>query len=434
MKFFVNPLFEKTLWQLLCVWALIMLLAACVLTVLLIRQKRYRLLSVSVVLIGWTYFLQQCFDMSVSGTIYNENNIQFIGRFVRLDDWLVLLFCLVPAVMETVLFINIHRYEKRSITANSVKEAMDSLPTGIMYYAPGAKLLLVNSVMQNFCQKATGSLLVDGQSFMQKLHEGKLAEGCSRMEIGPDELIMLPEGTVYKISEREVMYEGYPVNMTACSDITEVYHKTEELQQLENKVEKAGEKLQKVNQEIVALTIAQEMMNARIRIHDDFGSNLLSIRNFIINGGSEEQKMEIVENLKKSIAFMVSDTDEENHDEYELLVLTGRQIGVEINITGMQPQNEPVKSIILTAIHECMTNTLRHGHGNRLDVEINGNKDEVTIVLTNNGDVPDKEIKERGGLACLRELVQQAEGSMSICIKPAFSIIIKLPMEDEYGI
>ena len=58
----------------------------------------------------------------------------------------------------------------------------------------------------------------------------------------------------------------------------------------------------------------------------------------------------------------------------------------------------------------------------------------IMAVFTNNGDPPEGGIIEKGGLKSLRELTEQAGGSMIIQTKPAFMISIQLPKEDAYGI
>ena len=44
------------------------------------------------------------------------------------------------------------------------------------------------------------------------------------------------------------------------------------------------------------------------------------------------------------------------------------------------------------------------------------------------------EITEKGGLRSLRELTEQAGGTMTVETQPAFAIRIRLPKEDAYGL
>jgi hypothetical protein len=141
----------------------------------------------------------------------------------------------------------------------SVKEAVDSLPAGILCYAPGAKVLLVNRNMQDICRKTTGTELIDGAIFRECLLEGKLLPGTRRVFMGNEIVIVFPDGTARKITESEIPYEKHTVRMLLALDITQAYYKTQELMQMREKVERLGKRLQKVNQEIVAVTVEREI-------------------------------------------------------------------------------------------------------------------------------------------------------------------------------
>ena len=51
------------------------------------------------------------------------------------------------------------------------------------------------------------------------------------------------------------------------------------------------------------------------------------------------------------------------------------------------------------------------------------------MVLTDNGQKPEKNIKEGGGLSGIRKRVEQCGGTLRICAESKFSIIVKIPKE-----
>ena len=402
---------------------------------LLIVQKRYKGLVLAVPVLCLTYFLEQCFDMAVAETARTEAVIGFIAGFAALPDGLLLGFCLVPAAVLFLLFRSIRRYGKRRITRMSVKEAMDSLPAGILCYAPGARVLLVNHAMEDFCRKTTGAVLIDGETFCHQLLEGELLPSCERRLLGGETVIVLSDGEAISISESDIPYESSTVRMLVTYDITEAYRKTRDLTKMQENVERLGVRLQKVNREIVAVTAEREVLNAKVKIHDELGSNLLAIKRYLLSGGTEEEKAELLEHTRRSVSFLKNDAPSAPvPDEYELLFSMAARLGLTISVTGELPQTEHHKPVIATAIHECMTNTLRHAHGDALHIEISQEDEWVTAVFINNGDAPEGEITEKGGLKSLRELTGQAGGSMTIQTRPAFTIAIKLPKEDAYGL
>lgn len=432
MRMFPNsPVYEAALGRFMCIFALLLFLASVMLVALFIRQKRYRWLWLALPLLYLSYFMEQCFDMHVTGLIYSDVADRIVDGFASVPDWIWLTVCFASAVVEVLLLRNIHLCEKNRITTMSVKAAVDSLPTGILCYAPGAQTLLVNYVMQDFCRRITGAELEDGQTFNKILNDGSLLTPCKRIFIGSDQVIVLPDGTAWKISEGDVPYEGYAVRRILVSDITEVYCKTHELQHAQEKVAKLGKKLQKVNQEIVALTAEREVLNAKVKIHDELGSNLLAIKRFLVNGGTEKEKAELMETLRSSISFLKNDSSSQTRDEYELLISMAARLGLTISVKGELPQNEPQRAIITAAIHECFTNTLRHAHGNELRIVMTEDEEALTAVFSNNGEQPAGEVAEKGGLKFLRELTEQADGRMTIRSAPAFEIQLELPKEVE---
>lgn len=281
-----NPVRHLALWRFMCVVALLIFLAAVTTAALLIRQKRYRLLWAAIPMMCIAYFMEQCFVMAVLGYVHSSATAGLMNIVVSLPDFLLLALCAVLAFAQALLMQSIRLYEKNRITTMSVKEAMDSLPVGVLCYAPGIRVLLVNHAMQDFCRKITGAELEDGETFCRFLQSGDFLPGCSRVMAGGEPLIVLPDQTAWKISERNVPYEKHTVRMVLVSEITEVYRKTLELQKMQQRVEKLGQRLQKVNREIVALTAEREILNARVRIHDEMGSELLAIKRFLLNGGT----------------------------------------------------------------------------------------------------------------------------------------------------
>ena len=433
--FAVHPSGGSALWICMGVFSILLFFFAATDLILLVIQKRGKWLWLAVPLLCLSYILEQCFDMAIADSAQTQAVRRIVKRFVSLPDWLLLLFCLALASALFLLFRNILRYERHRITPMSVKEAMDSLPAGILCYAPGGNVLLVNRTMEDFCRKTTGEALLDGAAFSQHLRGGELLPACKRGFVGGEPVIVLPDGTARKISESEIPYEEHSVRMLLALNITEEYRKTQELMQMREKVEQLGIRLQKVNREIVALTAEREVLNAKVKIHDELGSNLLAVKRYLVSGGTEEEKSGLIESLRRSVSFLKNDTSAPRaQDEYELLRAMAARLGLRLSVSGELPQAEDLKSILATAIHECMTNTLRHAHGSELHIEVSEDEERITAVLTNNGLCPEGEITEKGGLKSLRELTEQAGGRMTVRSRPAFTVMIELPKEATYGL
>lgn len=425
------PGVENPLLIALCILLLLEFFASVAVLALLCRQRRFRWLWLVAPMIVFSYFVGQSLWMYRYGSVHAEWAGEVIRVFATVPEWLLIGLSLAVALGGVLLMQSIYLYEKRHITTLSVKEAVDGLPSGILCYAPGARTLLVNQAMRDFCKSVTGEELISGEAFAKKLHDGALLPSCKTELVGSEQVFALSDDRAWKITEGEVPYGNARVRMLLAFEITEAYQKTRELKETQQRVAALGTRLMKVNREIVALTTEREILNAKVKLHDTLGSNLLSIKRFIRNGGTEREKAELIENLRHSITFMKSDEKKAERDEYELMIGTAKLLGLTVSVTGTLPDTEPQKHILATAIHECGTNTLRHARGDRLTIRVTEDETHIIAEFTNNGEQPEENIAERGGLLFLRALTEQAGGEMTLTSLPAFTLRLKLPKEVE---
>lgn len=414
--------------------SVLLFFGAVVVVAFLVRQKRNRELYLAVPMLVSTYIVEQCFDLYLSGAAYSETAVKIREMLLSVPTVVPLLYCIVMAYLEAMLLYSIHRHKYERITGMSIKEAMDGFPDGVLCYAPKGRVMLVNQAMKEFCRLMTGDELVNGDLFTQQMLSGQIRPGCRIVTVGDENVFVLPDETVWKINLQDIPFEDSEVRMLTASEITEEYRKTEELRTMQEGLAALGERLAKVNREIVDLTAEREMLNAKIRIHDEMGKNLLIVKHFILNGGTETEKAAMIGSLYQNVSFLMKDLPAGTRDECELMIDTASRLGVTVFVTGTIPDCEPQRHILATAIHECFTNTLRHAHGNELYMDIEDDEDRLRVVLTNNGKKPAGEIEERGGLALLRDLTEREGGRMTILKNPSYAVVLELPKEEYYGI
>lgn len=414
--------------------SVLLFFGAVVVVAFLVRQKRNRELRLAVPMLVSTYICEQCFDLYLSGAAYSETAVKIREMLLSVPTVVPLLYCIAMAYLEARLLYNIHRHKYERITGMSIKEAMDGFPDGVLCYAPKGRVMLVNQAMKEFCRQMTGDELVNGDLFTQQMLSGQIRPGCRIVTVGDENVFVLPDETVWKINLQDIPFEDSEVRMLTASEITEEYRKTEELRTMQKGLAALGERLAKVNREIVDLTAEREMLNAKIRIHDEMGKNLLIVKHFILNGGTESEKAAMIGSLYQNVSFLMKDLPAAARDECELMIDTASRLGVTVFVTGTIPDCEPQRHILATAIHECFTNTLRHAHGNELYMNIEDDEDRLRVVLTNNGNKPAGEIEERGGLVLLRDLTEREGGRMTILNDPSYAVVLELPKEEYYGI
>lgn len=312
------------------------------------------------------------------------------------------------------------------ITSSSVKEAVDNLPGGVCIYEESGRIVIKNSVISEVARHMTGRNLLDGNAFKDTI----ISYG-STVKIGDKYVVTLTNGSVWSFSFDTLESNKERYSFINCGDITEEYAKTLELEEAQREVMNLNLCLTSYNQEIVSTISAREVLDAKVKIHDELGTGLLAIKHYLTMGGTDEEKAAIMDRIKRNITYLKSETEQRVSDEYELMITTAQTLGVKIDIDGVLPEEEPCKHVLATAIHECFTNTLRHAQGNNLKISLLQTDSTLTAVFTNNGTPPTEEIVEKGGLKSLHALVSNSGGEMNIVSKPDFKLQITLPFKEE---
>ncbi|MBQ2178581.1 MAG: hypothetical protein II451_05575 [Oscillospiraceae bacterium] len=346
---------------------------------------------------------------------------------------LVLGLLLILGLLLGLCLADLLRRERQQITPMSVKAAVDSLPAGLCFYLPEGRIVLVNETMQRLCQNLTGDYLANGERFRNRLFTDPSLPVKRPMTERGRLVLELSDGTAWVVSESQARYRGGPVNLLMASDVTELLQKSESLKQLQVQLSGLNRGLTEYYRDIVALTAQKEILDARVRLHDEMGTDLLMMQRYLLQGGGASEQAEIEARLRQSLSFLKAQPQTLRRDELELILTTTRQLNFRITIDGALPQEPTLRHILTTALHECMTNTLRHAGGDELTMTLTDTGERLLARLTNNGVQPDAPIREQGGLKSLRTLTEEAGGVMTVNISPVFSVCLELPKEVDHA-
>ena len=391
--------------------------------------KRFVTTLLSLLLLGSLYFIIQCISMSLWSVGCSEEALLLCSRFIGLPVFVHLLIIAGISGLLGVLIHSLIHYRKTQINAGTVKEAIDNLPSGICIYADNGRILMVNRAMEIFCRNALSEVLISGKRFRDRIFAGKVPEGRKYELYDGTPLIGLPGGEVWGVSEKTSHFGKRTVHILKASEVTEFYRKTAALHEMRQELSDLNKKLVAYNEEIVRLTAEKELFNSRVRLHDEMGADLLTIRRFLQDGGTAQERQEIRKRMKRNLGFLLTGQSSVPRDEYELLLETAGKLGVQIELEGKLPDRNPQKYAAAAAIHECFTNTLRHAHGDRVTVSSSETERSFVIVLRNNGKQPEEPVQEKGGLLSLRKLAEDIGGTMEITEEPFFSVRLTLPKE-----
>lgn len=322
-------------------------------------------------------------------------------------------------------------WNRTHITNSSIKEAVDTLPTGIVCYDSDGRIVFKNSEMEKLSRRMTGKVLLNGNQFEEAAFSKSEIEEMNELPTDDKILRLISENEAWCFYKSFITDDSVSYSMLFAVNISEEYEKTCYLENQKEAVRELNRKLSEYHDDILLIIAEKEKLNAKIKIHDELGAGLLSIKRYLTHGASKEERDAILDRISGSIDYLRRESESESGDEYELMLSTAKALGVDIKIQGKLPSDNPEKHIIATAMHECFTNTLRHAGGDTLYIDIEDNRERLYAVFTNNGVQPKEEIVEKGGLLSLHKLVTEAEGTMNISIDPIFSLKIFIPKEKD---
>lgn len=403
---------------------IVLLLFATAMNIILEIKHHYFNYIAILILIGIVlYVMFQCIcDIcSHMNTQYEFLN-QVEDYFGRMSIVSLVLLILGITAMEVLVLIRNKKWGKANITPASIKEAIDNLPVGICCYEPNGQVMMKNNIMENLCLAYTGEVLLNAVSF-----RGALYANDDYTE--KENIVVLNNGEVFSISDDKFSDEEPALRVMTATDITEQYKNTRRLKEQREVVIKLNKELSDYGKQIVSAITDREVLNAKVKLHDELGANLLAIKRFILNGGTTEERIAIENILRNNLQYLKNETNVKEKDEYTVILDTAAKLDMKVEVIGELTETEPQRHVIVTGIHECLTNTIRHAGGDKLTVILEEDANMLIAKFTNNGKAPESEIKERGGLALLRALIEECGGTMQIVSNPQFELILKLPQE-----
>ena len=312
------------------------------------------------------------------------------------------------------------RYRKSHPTRDSIKETMDLLPVGVAYGRPDGTVLFRNLVMDHLSQELTGKLLNDLTAF-------RAAAGGAE-----DHVQVSLEGKVWQMNTRQTEADGESLLQLTAEDITEQAGIVAGLEASNKKLKDIHLRLEIYNRQAERIIIAQELLTARMTVHNELGQVLLESRHSLNDPSSIDEAL-LLQALKNTNTYLLREYEKDDTavDSLAEAIGTAGAVGVKVSLTGVPPADGWPRMILAAAIRECATNAAKHADGDRLSADVQRSETAFTFTLRSNGTPPGETVRESGGLASLRTLVENRKGSMRIDSRPGFRITISVPQEEE---
>lgn len=330
---------------------------------------------------------------------------------------------------------------KRMAVNRAIREAIDTYPGGLCFAAADGRPILANKRLNDLCAQLTGHTITNAEHMWRELRAGRLEEPSDGLQTGfsasPNSaqerfLCGLPDRTVWQFSRRELTTCRIPVIQYEAADVTELYRYRDRLRENNIREEKVHERQRDLLRSIVQNNLDKEILEAKIRIHDEFGRVLLMSRSALTEDSTAPETDRLFAAWGNVIGDMENAafprTTGETSPEKELARVAG-MIGCRVQFVGRQPSERKPLLLLYAAVREALTNAVRHAGADCLTVDISDIGNFYHAEIRSNGRKSSAPIREGGGLGNLRRRLEQEGARMQIDNSDGVALILTIPKE-----
>ena len=315
------------------------------------------------------------------------------------------------------------------LSSVSVKEAIDTLHTGLLFFRQSGEPLLCNRRMDALARQLTGQPLRSGLEFQRLLENGQLQSGCVREVLGDQQVFRLSDASVWSITAYTI-----PVGRRACvlltaDDVTARWDAVKHLTRQNEALEQRGRELRHTIEHLQAICEAEEIARSKGRVHDLLGQRISLLLRALRDGQQPDEAL--LMDFARSLPTALREDDTPSPARrLALLRETFRGMDVSVEVRGALPENAAVADAFAEIAVECVTNGVRHGYATRIQFHLFHN-DCWRMTVTDNGIPPAGPIREGGGIGGMRRRMARLGGSLELYTSPRFRIELSVPKEAE---
>lgn len=360
-------------------------------------------------------FALNCMLMIVSEHVMYQTDEEKVPGVAAMPVWLVLVISVVMTGVMAVILIRCLVGNHQHIGPSAIKESMDYLPSGIAIYDENGNCMIVNNRMNRLSAQLTGHAVLDGKELYRAvLEQNKL---------------VVADGHSYAFSCKTIEYQGTELQELIADDVTEILKKSEELREGNEQLKEYSQKMRQYGTTIDETVRNEEILQAKVNIHDEMNRLLLATGNAASNGVSQEELQKILRTWQNNALLLCREADANpktnTMNDMETL---GKLIGITPVWEGTVQTNNPEILRVFSAVtREAMTNAVKHAGAKHLFVQMRTVPDAFYMTYSNDGEGAVGNIVPGGGLSNLQEMVEHAGGEITFSANPTFVIRVRLP-------
>ena len=330
------------------------------------------------------------------------------------------------------LFVGIQAfgiYKRRTncLRENAIQESLDNLPSGIVFFDGNGMPKLMNRKMYQICQDLAGRDIQNITELKEALEHPLKENVFYDVDL---KVYCFADGSVWKFSEKEIITTaGDHFFQVLASEVSELYRNKVLLKEENQKLQEMSVAMKELSKNVITLTREEEMLSMKMRVHDNLGYSVLAAQWMLLRE-SEADRDVFLSQWKQTLDLLNKDNESVKGEQLHRQVQERAEIlGVKIIYTGEQVWESHIFELMDIILLEALSNCVRHAGASELYVKCSSGEQEWIMVITDNGQAMEKDVKEGGGLSGIRKRVEQCGGTLRICAESKFSIIVKIPKE-----
>ncbi len=375
-----------------------------------VKQKRHIVISAGLLVIE--YFLLQIMSDILHRHAGMENvELSYTLGSIDVIWWIVLIAGIMVISITLASFFK--HWKEEHITPMSVKDSIDMLHAGLCYWEDGGRIILSNKKMDEICLAISGEMLLNGEKFYE----------CIETECMP-----MPDGRRKYFFHNPVEFEDKQIHELIAVDVTELYKKNELLEQETISLQRMNESLRRYNQNIEDTVRKQEILDAKVYIHDEMNRLMLVTTANAETPMSEEEFKEILTLWRNNAILLGAESGKArvNTDITEVNQLA-ELLGIRLSWKGEHLLSLPdaIKEVFVMVAREAIANAVKHAEAKNITIRIHKSDEKILIEISNDGKLPADTISMGGGLTNIKRMVEEKKGRFKVEVNEQFHMILE---------
>ncbi len=392
------------------------------------NHKKHIIASVVVFMLNCLN-LASLFELDRAYQYQNIESLNPISRFIsNLPIFVQYIFFLANIIFifyEVYIILSVF---KKNFPINVVREAIENLTTGLAFYDEKGFLYLSNRIMHKLSIELTKKDLQNGLELQNDIKELQSSDVCIIKE---EPSFVLPNKKIWQFSKSMIEIEGKTFTELRADDITEIYHLSDEIRNVNENLKQEKIRLAKHMKNIDKYISEEETLRVKMAVHDDFGELIARTVRTYEQKASKEEKSALITAWSKlgNRINRILTIDDEDKNTFEKIISLAKELNCRIKLVGELPKDNIQSEIIISAIFEALKNAVYHAKADEVIITIINERNKIITTIYNEEKSNLTHINEGGGLTSIRERVEKTGGVMEIICNKGITVCVTLYKE-----